>query len=184
MFPFTLDPLASVLTVYPFPNWRNGSDLTVSMTKSSQMNDHLLLLESCPQQKPPKKLQRGLFINIQVWNEKHQKNYIPYFCFNYVCFFNTGEITYLALGPLTNLAKTFEQNPDLSSQLSEIVIMGGNSLAAAANQPEFNFQMDTASADYVLRNSECKTTLVTADFCEKISKSFEVRKQCYTVCRV
>ena len=37
-----------------------------------------------------------------------------------------GEITLVAIGPLTNLALAIKMNPELSKKLKKLVIMGGN----------------------------------------------------------
>lgn len=43
----------------------------------------------------------------------------------YVCFI-VGEITLVALGPLTNLAVAYRLDDALSTKLHRLVIMGGN----------------------------------------------------------
>jgi len=65
---------------------------------------------------------------------------------------NPGDITLIAVGPLTNVAKALELEPDLPSLLKSLVIMGG-----ALDEPgnvtpvaEANFFNDPHAADQVL----------------------------------
>ena len=73
-----------------------------------------------------------------------------------------GEVTILALGPLTNLALALQRDPELAGQAKEIVIMGGSFNPQPANNEfaleyihtprlEFNFRWDPEAADIVLR---------------------------------
>ncbi|UCF36086.1 MAG: nucleoside hydrolase [Acidobacteriota bacterium] len=71
---------------------------------------------------------------------------------------NPGEITIIALGPLTNLAIALRQDPAFAAAVKRLVIMGG----AIASLPdgagnltpnaEFNFWVDPEAADIVLRS--------------------------------
>lgn len=71
---------------------------------------------------------------------------------------NPGEITILAIGPLTNIAKAIRQEPGFAEKVKLLVIMGG----AVASLPdgagnvtpnaEFNFWVDPEAAKVVLRS--------------------------------
>ena len=71
---------------------------------------------------------------------------------------NPGEITIVALGPLTNVATAIQDNPKLSRKIKKIFIMGG----AIASLPdgagnitpnaEYNFWVDPEAAKIVLRS--------------------------------
>lgn len=66
-----------------------------------------------------------------------------------------GELTVVAIGPLTNLAAAINLDPEFARNVKEIVIMGGVFLAhtnIAAMPGEFNFWMDPEAADAVLRS--------------------------------
>ena len=64
-----------------------------------------------------------------------------------------GQITLLAIAPLTNVAAALQRAPDIAAQIKEIILMGGstdqgNHTAAA----EFNIYADPEAADVVFRS--------------------------------
>lgn len=71
---------------------------------------------------------------------------------------NPGEITIVALGPLTNIAHAIQSNPDFAAKVKQLVIMGG----AVASLPdgagnitpnaEYNFWVDPEAARITLRS--------------------------------
>lgn len=62
-------------------------------------------------------------------------------------------ITYVALGPLTNVAILLKARPDLKEKIKEFVIMGGSTVQGNATPyAEFNFYADPHSA-YIVMNS-------------------------------
>ena len=66
-----------------------------------------------------------------------------------------GEITLVALGPLTNLALAISLDPDLPRKYRRLVVMGGAVRATGnMNSPstEFNFYSDPEAAAIVLEN--------------------------------
>ena len=65
-----------------------------------------------------------------------------------------GEITILALGPLTNIAMALLLRPDIESQIRSLVFMGGSLRAGGNTTPyaEFNFWFDPEAARHVLRS--------------------------------
>ena len=66
---------------------------------------------------------------------------------------NPGDITLIALGPLTNVAIAMLADPELSDRLSHLYIMGGNmeAIGNMTTAAEFNFHADPAAAHTVLR---------------------------------
>ena len=64
-----------------------------------------------------------------------------------------GEITVVAVGPLTNLAVALVQRPELAREVREVVVMGG--AAGSGNvtpHAEFNFHVDPHAARIVLES--------------------------------
>jgi purine nucleosidase len=89
---------------------------------------------------------------------------------------NPGEITLIAVGPLTNLALAFRKEPKLSEWLDEVVIMGGLvSEAGRGNtspNSEFNIFTDAEAAQIVF-HSGVETTLVSLDVTKQTLLSIE-----------
>lgn len=81
---------------------------------------------------------------------------------------NPHEITILAIGPLTNIAKAFTKDPSLPGLINEIIIMGGaiNVCGNKNRVSEFNFYVDPEAADIVL-TAECKKILIPLDACNQ-----------------
>lgn len=76
-----------------------------------------------------------------------------------------GEVSLLALGPLTNVALALGVEPRLPELLREVVIMGG-AVACPGNQSpwaEFNIAHDPEAAEMVLRARWRRCTLVGLD---------------------
>ncbi len=66
-----------------------------------------------------------------------------------------GEITLVALGPLTNLAIALLWDPEIATMLDRCVIMGGTGLNGPGNvsaNAEFNFWVDPEAVRVVLRS--------------------------------
>jgi len=80
-----------------------------------------------------------------------------------------GQITVLALGPMTNLAIALRLRPDIESKIRRLVFMGGcvhvpgNSSKAA----EFNFWFDPEAAQIVLRSAIPKKVMFGLDICNR-----------------
>ncbi len=66
-----------------------------------------------------------------------------------------GEVTVLALGPMTNLAMAFRLRPDIERKIARLVFMGGNAHVPgnASAAAEFNFWFDPEAASIVLRSA-------------------------------
>lgn len=81
------------------------------------------------------------------------------------------QVTLVALGPLTNLAMAFKLDENLSRQLKELVIMGGNteSIGNVEKCAEFNFHWDPEAAFVVLDLVQCPTFVVGWEACFKYS---------------
>jgi purine nucleosidase len=64
-----------------------------------------------------------------------------------------GEITVLAIGPLTNLAIALDRAPDIEKSVRQIIAMGGSFGSTSPVSAEFNIRNDPESARRVLRAS-------------------------------
>jgi purine nucleosidase len=73
---------------------------------------------------------------------------------------NPGELSVIAIGPLTNLAEATRREPDLNDLLDHVWIMGGNANYRGNVTPaaEYNFWVDPDAAKLVL--AELDATLV------------------------
>jgi len=80
-----------------------------------------------------------------------------------------GLVSVICLGPLTNLAKAFQRDPELSMLIEKVIISGGSLNCAGDITPvaEFNMFFDPVSARVVFR-SPCAKTLVPLEASEKI----------------
>eukprot|EP00794_Sanderia_malayensis_P014211 gene14211-15694_t len=75
---------------------------------------------------------------------------------------NKGEISIVALGPLTNLALAIRLQPELPKYLKEVIILGGNhtGVGNVTASAEFNFAVDPIAAHIVLKEYDCPLIVV------------------------
>ena len=72
--------------------------------------------------------------------------------------------TYIAVGPLTNLAKLILSNPRIANPIDKVLIMGGGfSEFNMPNNTEYNFYCDSKAVDIVL-SSDLDLTIFPLDF--------------------
>ncbi|XP_061081883.1 uncharacterized protein si:ch211-201h21.5 isoform X1 [Conger conger] len=79
---------------------------------------------------------------------------------------NVGQVSLVALGPLTNLALAVKLDPSFPQKLRNLYIMGGN-MEGKGNRTvcgEFNFVMDPESAYIVLEEFLCPTYIASWEF--------------------
>jgi purine nucleosidase len=78
-----------------------------------------------------------------------------------------GELTLLALGPMTNIALALRMRPDIETKIKRIVMMGGNVRVPgnASSAAEFNFWFDPEAARIVLRSRIPQKILFPLDVC-------------------
>ncbi len=86
-----------------------------------------------------------------------------------------GELTIVALGPLTNIARAFARDPALAELVDQIVIMGGTLHGSGNITPaaEFNVYCDPASARAVFHAPGTKT-LVPLDVARQVSFGYDM----------
>jgi inosine-uridine nucleoside N-ribohydrolase len=79
-----------------------------------------------------------------------------------------GEITLVAVGPLTNLAVAMQREPTLSTHVAEIVLMGGNAFVGGNASPaaEANILNDPEAADIVF-GADCPIVMAGLDVTEQ-----------------
>jgi inosine-uridine nucleoside N-ribohydrolase len=84
-----------------------------------------------------------------------------------------GQVTLLCLGPLTNLARTFQRDPSLIELVGQVVMMGGamNCIGNITPTAEFNIYCDPESARAVFRAPLTKT-LVPLDVTSRVALDF------------
>ncbi|MFT4308862.1 MAG: nucleoside hydrolase [Candidatus Woesearchaeota archaeon] len=81
-----------------------------------------------------------------------------------------NDVTIIALGPLTNIARAIIKEPDTIRMVKEIIVMGG-AIKVAGNKSrvaEYNFFVDPEAADIVLR-FPVRKTLVPLDACNEVT---------------
>ncbi|HZL91420.1 MAG TPA: nucleoside hydrolase [Pirellulaceae bacterium] len=89
-----------------------------------------------------------------------------------------GEVTIICLGPLTNVARALQRDPNLPAQLGRLVIMGGsvNGIGNATRCAEFNFYSDPEAAREVIRSSATKT-IIPLDVTSQVAWSLGLSDQ-------
>ena len=87
-----------------------------------------------------------------------------------------GEVTVVALGPLTNLALAFKMDPSIVTHIGEIFVMGGN-MQGNGNcvlGAEYNFMADAEAAYIVVHNVQCPMYIATWELCSTHSKMIDL----------
>jgi purine nucleosidase len=89
-----------------------------------------------------------------------------------------GELTLIAIGPLTNLALALQRDPGGMKKLKEVVIMGGAVRTKGNITPhaEFNFYVDPLAAKQVL-DSGLRLTLVPLDATHQVPLTPEIMEK-------
>ncbi len=81
-----------------------------------------------------------------------------------------GQLTILAIGPCTNIAKALASHPEIASKAKEIIYMGGAVWCDGNTTPyaEMNFLYDPEAAAVCLRAPFPKQTIVSLDVCNMV----------------
>lgn len=89
-----------------------------------------------------------------------------------------NEITLICLGPLTNVARALQRDPNFASEIGRIVIAGGSANCIGNVTPcsEFNVYYDPFSARSIFRSATTKT-LVPLDVTTQVSWSFDLMER-------
>ncbi len=87
-----------------------------------------------------------------------------------------GEITIVALGPLTNVARAFARDPALPEIVGQIVMMGGtlDGVGNVTPAADFNIYCDPESARAVFRSAAATMTLVPIDITRQVTFGYDL----------
>ncbi|KAK4292537.1 hypothetical protein Pmani_034711 [Petrolisthes manimaculis] len=91
-----------------------------------------------------------------------------------------GEIVLIALGPLTNLALAQRLDPEFTSNLQALYVMGGNTTGEGnwTSSAEFNFLLDPEAARVVFEETSIPINLTPWEICyHDLGISYDVRKE-------
>src|SRR6266404_3099000 len=83
---------------------------------------------------------------------------------------SSGQVTVLAIGPMTNLAMALRLRPDLEKKIRRLVFMGGSVHVRNPKDgraAEFNFWFDPEAAQIVLRSAIAKKIMFGLDICNR-----------------
>jgi purine nucleosidase len=71
------------------------------------------------------------------------------------------EVTIICLGPLTNVARAIQRDPETASMIGQLIIMGGtiDGVGNATACAEYNIYYDPAAADAVFQSPTTKTII-------------------------
>jgi purine nucleosidase len=88
------------------------------------------------------------------------------------------EVTFLALGPLTNLSRVLSRDPSVAECIGEVVISGGTHEARGTATPvaDFNLFADATAARHVIREPLTKT-LVPLETTASVGFGFDLLDQ-------
>lgn len=81
-----------------------------------------------------------------------------------------NNLWFMALGPLTNVALSLQQQPLIWQHVSRLIVMGGAYKTNGNTSPvaEYNFWVDPDAADYVFKHSPVEIELVPLDVTRKV----------------
>jgi purine nucleosidase len=87
-----------------------------------------------------------------------------------------GQVTIVALGPLTNLARALARDPSLGEIIGQIVMMGGTLTGRGNITPaaDFNVYCDPESARAVFRSSAATKTLVPIEVTNQVTFGYDL----------
>ncbi|XP_041055376.1 inosine-uridine preferring nucleoside hydrolase-like [Carcharodon carcharias] len=92
---------------------------------------------------------------------------------------HAGQVSLVAIGPLTNIALAFKMDPTFPSKLKHLYIMGGNmeSRGNVTMCSEFNFAADPEAAYIVLNHFACPIYIATWEYCLRHALPWEFFKE-------
>ncbi|ELT91171.1 hypothetical protein CAPTEDRAFT_160180 [Capitella teleta] len=87
----------------------------------------------------------------------------------------TGELTLVAIGPLTNIALAIQLDPLLHEKIPHLIVMGGNTTGRGniTSTAEFNFYSDPEAAAFVFRCFKGRISLFPLELCQHYAPTTE-----------
>ncbi len=87
-----------------------------------------------------------------------------------------GEVTIVALGPLTNIARAFARDPSLPELIGQLVIMGGtlDGVGNVTPAADFNIYCDPEAARAVFRSAAATKTLIPVDITRQVTFGYDL----------
>jgi inosine-uridine nucleoside N-ribohydrolase len=87
-----------------------------------------------------------------------------------------GEVTIVALGPLTNIARAFARDPSLPELIGQLVIMGGtlDGVGNVTPAADFNIYCDPESARAVFKSAAATKTLIPVDITRQVTFGYDL----------
>ncbi len=93
-----------------------------------------------------------------------------------------GELVLVPIGPLTNIAKAIQKDPEFVKNIKEVVIMGGAEFKGNVTPTaEFNFWGDPEAAKIVFKSGFKKVTMVGLDAIEYARMNTALRELLYQI---
>lgn len=87
-----------------------------------------------------------------------------------------GEVTIVALGPLTNIARAFARDPSLPELIGQLVIMGGtlDGVGNVTPAADFNIYCDPEAARAVFKSAAATKTLIPVDITRQVTFGYDL----------
>lgn len=93
-----------------------------------------------------------------------------------------GELVLVPIGPLTNIARAIEKDPEFVNNVKEVVMMGGAEFKGNCSpHAEFNFWVDPEAAKIVMNAGFKKMTMVGLDAIEYAKLNASLRELLYQI---
>lgn len=93
-----------------------------------------------------------------------------------------GELVLVPIGPLTNIARAIEKDPEFVNNVKEVVMMGGAEFQGNTTpHAEFNFWVDPEAAKIVFKAGFKKITMVGLDAIEYAKMNPALRELLYQI---
>lgn len=90
---------------------------------------------------------------------------------------NPGELTLLAIGPCTNIAKAIQKDSEFPKKIKQLIIMGGAKYTGNMSPvAEYNFWADPLAAKIVMEAGFREVVMIGLDVTNKIALGADIRE--------